>query len=32
MEHIPVNQRLNYLSGMIRYAKLRWALLAEFDL
>jgi hypothetical protein len=32
MERIPVNQRLNYLSGMIRYAKLRWALLAEFDL
>jgi hypothetical protein len=32
MERIPVNQRLNYLSGMIHYAKLRWALLAEFDL
>jgi len=32
MERIPINQRLNYLSGMIHYAKLRWALLAEFDL
>jgi len=32
MERIPPNQRLNYLSGMIHYAKLRWALLAEYDL
>jgi len=28
----PANQRLNYLAGMIHYAKLRWALLAEYDL
>jgi hypothetical protein len=32
MERIPANQRLHYLSGMIHYAKLRWALLAEYDL
>lgn len=32
MERIPPNQRLHYLSGMIHYAKLRWALLAEYDL
>ena len=32
MERIPSNQRLHYLSGMIHYAKLRWALLAEYDL
>jgi hypothetical protein len=29
---IPGGQRLNYLAGMIHYAKLRWALLAEYDL
>lgn len=28
----PAKQRLNYLAGMIHYAKLRWALLAEYDL
>ncbi|MHB8383336.1 MAG: hypothetical protein ACYDC3_13485 [Candidatus Binataceae bacterium] len=28
----PAPQRLNYLAGMIHYAKLRWALLAEYDL
>jgi len=32
MERIPANRRLHYLSGMIHYAKLRWALLAEYDL
>src|SRR5216683_3102168 len=32
MERIPANQRLHYLSGMIHFAKLRWALLAEYDL
>ncbi|MGH8014437.1 MAG: hypothetical protein ACREQ4_18260 [Candidatus Binataceae bacterium] len=32
MERTPANQRLHYLSGMIHYAKLRWALLAEYDL
>ena len=32
MERIPTNQRLHYLSGMIHYAKLRWALLDEYDL
>lgn len=29
---LPAHQRLNYLAGMIHYAKLRWALLAEYDL
>lgn len=32
MERIPANQMLHYLSGMIHYAKLRWALLAEYDI
>lgn len=32
MERIPANQRLHYLLGMLHYAKLRWALLAEYDL
>jgi hypothetical protein len=32
MERIPANQRLHYLSGMIHYAKLRWALLAEYEI
>jgi hypothetical protein len=32
MELIAANQRLHYLSGMIHYAKLRWALLAEYDI
>jgi hypothetical protein len=31
-EQIPANQMLHYLSGMIHYAKLRWALLAEYDI
>ncbi len=31
MARIPPHQRLHYLSGMIHYAKLRWALLAEYD-
>src|SRR5258707_646548 len=31
-ERIPANQMLHYLSGMIHYAKLRWALLAEYDI
>ena len=30
--NLPAKQRLNYLAGMIHYAKLRWALLAEYDL
>jgi len=29
---IPIVQRLNYLAGMVHYAKLRWALLEEYDL
>lgn len=29
---LPVQQNVNYLAGMIHYAKLRWALLAEYDL
>jgi hypothetical protein len=29
---LPAEQRLNYLAGMIHYAKLRWALLAEYDI
>jgi hypothetical protein len=32
MDLIAANQRLHYLSGMIHYAKLRWALLAEYDI
>lgn len=32
METIEANQRLHYLSGMIHYAKLRWALLAEYEI
>jgi len=28
----PAGQKLNYLAGMIHYAKLRWGLLAEYDL
>ena len=32
MENIPANQRLHYLLGMVHYAKLRWALLAEYDM
>ncbi|HTY56410.1 MAG TPA: hypothetical protein VMB26_14470 [Candidatus Binataceae bacterium] len=28
---VSPRQRLNYLSGMVHYAKLRWALLAEYD-
>ena len=32
MERIPASQQLNYLSGMIHFAKLRWALLAEYDI
>ncbi len=29
---IPPGQKIHYLTGMIHYAKLRWALLAEYDL
>jgi hypothetical protein len=29
---LPAGQSFNYLTGMIHYAKLRWALLAEYDL
>lgn len=32
MERIPPDRRLHYLAGMIHYAKLRWALLIEYDL
>lgn len=32
MERIPASQQLHYLLGMIHYAKLRWALLAEYDM
>ena len=32
IRHIPAAQQLHYLLGMIHYAKLRWALLAEYDL
>jgi len=32
MARIPPAERLNRLVGMIHYAKLRWALLAEYDL
>jgi hypothetical protein len=31
-EQIPATQMLHYLSGMIHFAKLRWALLAEYDI
>jgi hypothetical protein len=31
-ERIPPGQKIHYLTGMIHYAKLRWALLAEYDL
>jgi hypothetical protein len=31
-ERIPPTQMLHYLSGMIHYAKLRWAVLAEYDI
>jgi len=29
---LPTGQSFNYLTGMIHYAKLRWALLAEYEL
>jgi len=29
---LPAGQSFNYLTGMIHYAKLRWALLVEYDL
>jgi hypothetical protein len=32
MERIPPDRRLHYLAGMIHYAKLRWALLIEYDI
>jgi hypothetical protein len=32
MKQIPSNLNPRYLLGMIHYAKLRWALLAEYDL
>ncbi len=31
-DQIPAPQMLHYLSGMIHYAKLRWALLVEYDI
>jgi hypothetical protein len=31
-DQIPAAQMLHYLSGMIHYAKLRWALLVEYDI
>jgi hypothetical protein len=32
VKHIPENQLAHHLSGMIHFAKLRWALLAEYDI
>jgi hypothetical protein len=32
MERLPADRRLHYLLGMIHYSKLRWALLAEYDI
>lgn len=32
LEQISEERRLHYLTGMVHYAKLRWALLAEYDL
>ncbi len=29
---LPPGQRIHYLTGMIHYAKLRWALLAEYEI
>jgi hypothetical protein len=29
---LPPGQRIHYLSGMIHYAKLRWALMAEYEI
>lgn len=29
---LPAGQKLNYLAGLVHFAKLRWALLAEYDL
>ncbi len=29
---LPIGQSFNYLTGMIHYAKLRWALLVEYEL
>ncbi len=29
---LPVGQSFDYLAGMIHYAKLRWALLSEYDI
>jgi hypothetical protein len=29
---LPIGQSFHYLAGMIHYAKLRWALLSEYDL
>jgi len=32
VKHIPESQISHHLSGMIHFAKLRWALLAEYDI
>ena len=32
MDNVLAERRINYLAGMIHYAKLRWALLVEYDL
>jgi hypothetical protein len=32
MGRVPADRRVHYLTGMIHYAKLRWAVLAEYDL
>jgi hypothetical protein len=32
LEGVPESQKLHYLSGMIHFARLRWALLAEYDI
>ncbi len=32
LEQVPAEQRLQYLCGIVHYAKLRWALLTEYDL
>jgi hypothetical protein len=32
VDQVPADRRSNHLAGMIHYAKLRWALLAEYDI
>jgi hypothetical protein len=32
MGGLPEDRKLNYLSGMIHFARLRWALLSEYDI